>query len=47
MKYVNVPMTGLTPPTDAEITKILALLGDKQTDPYSYTAAAAPTVREP
>src|SRR5260370_28845609 len=28
MKYVNVPMTGLTPPTEAEITKILSLLGD-------------------
>ena len=29
MKYVNVPMTGLIPPTDAEITKILALLEDE------------------
>jgi protein-tyrosine phosphatase len=28
MQYVNVPMTGLTPPTEAEITKILALLED-------------------
>ncbi len=28
MKYVNVPMTGLTPPTDSEITKILAILED-------------------
>ena len=28
MQYVNVPMTGLTPPTQAEITKILALLED-------------------
>jgi tyrosine-protein phosphatase SIW14 len=26
MKYVNVPMTGLTPPSDAEITKILGVL---------------------
>ena len=26
MQYVNVPMTGLTPPTDAEITRILTLL---------------------
>src|SRR5260370_23033491 len=26
MKYINVPMTGLTPPTEAEITKILAIL---------------------
>src|SRR5258706_4297982 len=25
MKYVNVPMTGLTPPTEGEIAKILAL----------------------
>lgn len=28
MTYVNVPMTGLTPPTEAETTKILALLED-------------------
>jgi protein tyrosine phosphatase (PTP) superfamily phosphohydrolase (DUF442 family) len=28
MQYVNVPMTRLTPPTEAEITKILALLED-------------------
>jgi tyrosine-protein phosphatase SIW14 len=28
MKYVNVPMTGLTPPTDAEITRILGILED-------------------
>ena len=33
MTYVNVPMTGLTPPTDAEITKILALLEDVTTGP--------------
>jgi protein tyrosine/serine phosphatase len=26
MKYVNVPMTGLTPPTDAEINRILGIL---------------------
>jgi protein tyrosine phosphatase (PTP) superfamily phosphohydrolase (DUF442 family) len=26
MTYVNVPMTGLTPPTEAEITKILGIL---------------------
>jgi tyrosine-protein phosphatase SIW14 len=26
MHYVNVPMTGLTPPTEAETTKILAIL---------------------
>jgi tyrosine-protein phosphatase SIW14 len=29
MKYVNVPMTGLTPPTDAEITHILGILEDE------------------
>jgi len=28
MKYVNVPMTGLTPPSESEIHQILALLGD-------------------
>src|SRR5438046_4249643 len=28
MQYVNVPMTGLTPPTEAQISKILALLED-------------------
>src|SRR5579864_1381908 len=28
MKYVNVPMTGLTPPSEAEITKILGILED-------------------
>ena len=33
MKYVNVPMTGLTPPTEAEITKILAMLEDTTTGP--------------
>ena len=33
MKYVNVPMTGLTPPTEAEITKILALLEDNANGP--------------
>ena len=33
MKYVNVPMTGLTPPIDAEITGILAILGDSTTGP--------------
>ena len=26
MNYINVPMTGLTPPTDAEITRILSVL---------------------
>lgn len=33
MQYVNVPMSGLTPPTEAEITKILALLEDYTTGP--------------
>ena len=33
MHYVNVPMTGLTPPTEAEITKILALLEDDTAGP--------------
>src|SRR5260370_32357928 len=28
MKYVNVPMTGLTPPTESEITRILGILED-------------------
>jgi protein tyrosine/serine phosphatase len=33
MQYVNVPMTGLTPPTAEEITKILALLEDPTNGP--------------
>ena len=33
MQYVTVPMGGLTPPTDAQITRILALLEDKTTGP--------------
>jgi len=33
MKYMNVPMTGLTPPTEAEITKILSILEDSATGP--------------
>jgi protein tyrosine phosphatase (PTP) superfamily phosphohydrolase (DUF442 family) len=33
MTYINVPMTGLTPPTDAEIVKILALLEDNASGP--------------
>jgi protein tyrosine phosphatase (PTP) superfamily phosphohydrolase (DUF442 family) len=33
MKYVNVPMTGLTPPTPAEITRILVLLEDRSGGP--------------
>jgi tyrosine-protein phosphatase SIW14 len=28
MKYVNIPMTDLTPPTDAEITRVLGMLED-------------------
>ncbi len=33
MKYVNIPMTGLTPPTKAEITKILGIMKDNTTGP--------------
>ncbi len=33
MNYVNVPMTGLTPPTDGEIAKIFSLLGDGASGP--------------
>jgi len=33
MKYVNVPMSGLTPPTDAEMTKVLRLLEDSSSAP--------------
>lgn len=33
MKYINVPMTGLTPPTDQEIGKILGVLEDGTTGP--------------
>jgi tyrosine-protein phosphatase SIW14 len=33
MKYINVPMTGLTPPTDGEISKILGILEDGATGP--------------
>jgi tyrosine-protein phosphatase SIW14 len=33
MTYVNVPMTGLTPPTENEISKILALMEDGTTGP--------------
>src|SRR5437879_4135866 len=33
MKYVNVPMTGLTPPTEAEISKILGILEDGNAGP--------------
>ena len=33
MKYINIPMTGLTPPTEAEINKILGILEDGTTGP--------------
>jgi tyrosine-protein phosphatase SIW14 len=33
MKYVNVPMSGITAPTDAQITGILAMLEDNTTGP--------------
>lgn len=33
MKYVNVPMTGLTPPTQAEITRILGILENESEGP--------------
>jgi len=33
MHYVNVPMTGLTPPSEAEINKILPLLEDSSNGP--------------
>lgn len=33
MKYVNIPMSGLTPPTDAQITKALTILEDPNGGP--------------
>jgi tyrosine-protein phosphatase SIW14 len=33
MRYVNVPMTGRTAPTEVEVAKILALLEDDRTGP--------------
>jgi len=33
MKYLNIPMTGLTPPSEAEITKILRMLEDGNSGP--------------
>jgi tyrosine-protein phosphatase SIW14 len=33
MRFVSVPMTGLTPPTDAEITRILGLLESGPSEP--------------
>ena len=36
MRYVNVPMTGLTPPADAQISKILVLLEDNAMQPVPH-----------
>jgi protein tyrosine/serine phosphatase len=33
MRYINVPMTGMTPPTDSEVKTILALLEDETAGP--------------
>ena len=33
MEYVNVPMTGLTPPTEGETSKVLALLENETSGP--------------
>src|SRR6266542_2931192 len=33
MQYVNIPMTGLNPPTESQISKILALLEDNTSGP--------------
>jgi tyrosine-protein phosphatase SIW14 len=33
MTYVNVPMTGLTPPTEREVAKLLAILEDTSSGP--------------
>jgi tyrosine-protein phosphatase SIW14 len=33
MSYINVPMTGLTPPTEAEIAKLLPILEDANSGP--------------
>ena len=33
MKYVNVPMTGLTPPTESQINQIFGLLEDQASGP--------------
>ena len=33
MKYVNVPMTGMTPPTESEISKILGILEENGSGP--------------
>ncbi len=41
MKYVNVPMTGLTPPTVAEITKLLSVLEDATGSIYVHCKRGA------
>ena len=33
MTYINIPMTGLTPPSETEITRILGILEDGKTGP--------------
>lgn len=33
MKYINVPMTGLTPPSEAEMNKLLGILEDNNQGP--------------
>jgi len=33
MKYIHIPMTGLTPPTDSELAKILGILEDSTAGP--------------
>ena len=33
MRYVNVPMTGMTPPTEAQIKQVLALMEDQTAGP--------------
>ena len=33
MRYINIPMTGLTPPTESEISTILRILEDSGADP--------------
>ena len=42
MAYVNVPMTGLTPPTEAELLKILPVLENLTGGPSLCTAGAGP-----
>jgi tyrosine-protein phosphatase SIW14 len=33
LKYINIPMTGLTPPTDAQTSQILSILADASSGP--------------